>query len=135
MGTLAEGNQRDKTPQFCFVIIIYLANILIFLFQSNVTLVGEFCRDEVPRLCDHALLSNATRFTRPCSLAESYVSSGPELTVEQALAQGTALYPVTFTLRYEFVDTSLEVRTQQTFTNLYIDKRYNLNIVIIFLVF
>ncbi|XP_063227000.1 uncharacterized protein LOC134533409 [Bacillus rossius redtenbacheri] len=76
--------------------------------QSNVTLLGEFCKEEVPRLCDHNLLSNSSRFTRPCSLAESYVSSGSELTVEQFLRQGSALYPVSFALRYEFVDTSLE---------------------------
>jgi hypothetical protein len=74
----------------------------------NVSLLGEFCRDDVPRLCDHSLLSNSSRFTRPCALAESYVSSGSELTVEQFLRQGSALYPVSFVLRYEFVDTSLE---------------------------
>ena len=78
------------------------------LFQMNVTLLGEFCKDDVPRLCDHSLLSNSSRFTRPCALAESYVSSGPELTLEQFLRQGSALYPVSFVLRYEFVDTSLE---------------------------
>lgn len=72
------------------------------------SLLGEFCKDEVPRLCDHSLLSNSSRFTRPCALAESYVSSGSELTLEQFLRQGSALYPVSFVLRYEFVDTSLE---------------------------
>ncbi|XP_066996232.2 uncharacterized protein [Anabrus simplex] len=76
--------------------------------QVNVSLLGEFCKDEVPRLCDHSLLSNSSRFTRPCSLAESYVSTGSELTLEQFLRQGSALYPVSFVLRYEFVDTSLE---------------------------
>ncbi|PSN40360.1 hypothetical protein C0J52_25208 [Blattella germanica] len=76
--------------------------------QMNVSLLGEFCKDEVPRLCDHSLLSNSSRFTRPCALAESYVSSGSELTLEQFLRQGSALYPVSFVLRYEFVDTSLE---------------------------
>ncbi|GLH11483.1 Cubilin [Gryllus bimaculatus] len=76
--------------------------------KTNVSLLGEFCKDESPRLCDHALLSNSTRFTRPCALAESYVSSGPELTLETFLRQGSALYPVSFVLRYEFVDTALE---------------------------
>lgn len=75
---------------------------------TNITLLGEFCRDEVPRLCDHALLSNATRFTRPCTRAESYVSSGPELTLEQHLRQGSALFPFSFILRYEFVDATQE---------------------------
>ncbi|XP_044729645.1 uncharacterized protein LOC123292996 [Chrysoperla carnea] len=74
----------------------------------NLTLLGEFSKDEVPRLCDHTLLSNNTRFTRPCSLSESYVSSGPELTIEHFLKQGSALSPVSFLLRYEFVDVSQE---------------------------
>ncbi|XP_075218190.1 uncharacterized protein LOC142322980 [Lycorma delicatula] len=76
--------------------------------KKNISLLGEFCKDEVPRLCDHTLLSNSSRFTRPCSLAESYVSSGPELTLEQFLRQGSVLFPLSFMLRYEFVDTSLE---------------------------
>lgn len=74
----------------------------------NVSLLGEFCKDEVPRLCDHTLLSNSSRFTRPCSLAESYVSTGSELTLEQFLKQGSVLFPLNFLIRYEFVDTSLE---------------------------
>lgn len=82
--------------------------MLTSVLQVNVSLLGEFCKDEVPRLCDHTLLSNSSRFTRPCALAESYVSSGSELTLEQFLRQGSALYPVSFVLRYEFVDTSLE---------------------------
>lgn len=74
----------------------------------NLTLLGDFCKDEVPRLCDHTLLSNASRFTRPCSLHESYVSSGPEMTLEQFLRQGSALFPFSFIIRYEFVDTTQE---------------------------
>lgn len=76
--------------------------------HSNVTILGEFCKDEVPRLCDHTLLSNSTRSTRPCSMAESYVSSGPEMTIEHFVRQGSALYPVSFVLKYEFVDISQE---------------------------
>uniref|UniRef100_T1H970 CUB domain-containing protein n=1 Tax=Rhodnius prolixus TaxID=13249 RepID=T1H970_RHOPR len=76
--------------------------------QMNVSLLGEFCKDEVPRLCDHTLLSNSSRFTRPCSPSESYVSSGSELTLEQTLKQGSVLFPLDFMVRYEFVDTLLE---------------------------
>ncbi|XP_047104481.1 uncharacterized protein LOC124733414 [Schistocerca piceifrons] len=71
-----------------------------------VQLLGEFCKEEAPRLCDHSLLSNSTRHTRPCALPESYVSSGPELTLDTF--QASALFPLSFLLRYEFVDTSLE---------------------------
>lgn len=76
--------------------------------QTNVTILGEFCKDEVPKLCDHTLLNNGTRATRPCSMAESYVSSGSEMTIEHFVRQGSALYPVSFVLKYEFVDTSQE---------------------------
>lgn len=45
--------------------------------------LGLFCREESPRLCDHALLSNATRATRPCAPSESYITSGNALTILQ----------------------------------------------------
>lgn len=81
--------------------------------RANVTVLGEFCKDEAPRLCDHTLLNNRTRSTRPCSMAESYVSSGPEMTIEHFVRQGSALYPVSFVLKYEFVDVSLEGNQDQ----------------------
>ncbi|KAG7207416.1 hypothetical protein KM043_009065 [Ampulex compressa] len=71
--------------------------------RKNVTLIGQFCKDDIPRLCDHSLLRNGSRHTRPCSLAESYVSTGRDLTLEHILHQGSALYPISFVLRYEFV--------------------------------
>ncbi|XP_037971171.2 uncharacterized protein LOC105383054 [Plutella xylostella] len=74
--------------------------------NSSSSLLGSFCREESPRLCDHALLSNATRATRPCAPSESYITTGPALTILQELRQGSALYPVSFLLRYEFVDVS-----------------------------
>lgn len=75
-----------------------------FFFSSkNVSLMGEFCKDDIPRLCDHSLLRNSSRQTRPCTLSESYVSTGRDLTLEHILRQGSALYPISFVLRYEFV--------------------------------
>ncbi|KZC05459.1 CUB domain-containing protein 2 [Dufourea novaeangliae] len=71
--------------------------------QKNITLLGQFCKDDTPRLCDHSLLRNGSRHTRPCSLAESYVSTSRDLTLEHILRQGSALYPISFVLRYEFV--------------------------------
>ncbi|KAI4501041.1 hypothetical protein M0802_003844 [Mischocyttarus mexicanus] len=71
--------------------------------RKNITLMGQFCKDDVPRLCDHSLLRNSSRHTRPCSLTESYVSTGRDLTLEHILRQGSALYPISFVLRYEFV--------------------------------
>ncbi|KAL7293792.1 hypothetical protein TKK_0012854 [Trichogramma kaykai] len=73
---------------------------------ENATLLGEFCKDEIPRLCDHSLLrgnGSSRLYTRPCSMSESYVSTGRHLTLEQVLRHGSALYPVSFVVRYEFV--------------------------------
>lgn len=80
-------------------------------FDFQTVLLGEFCKEqELPRLCDHALLSNDTRHVRPCAAKESYTSSGNELTVEIYLKQGSVLFPLQFLLRYEFVDQSVERR-------------------------
>lgn len=69
--------------------------------------MGEFCKDDIPRLCDHSLLRNSSRHTRPCALSESYVSTGRDLTLEHILRQGSALYPISFVLRYEFVHATI----------------------------
>ena len=82
--------------------------------------MDEFCKDDIPRLCDHSLLRNSSRHTRPCSLAESYVSSGRDLTLEHILQQGSALYPISFVLQYEFVHESMSCN--QVFTSLYEDS-------------
>ncbi|KAI5694903.1 hypothetical protein M8J76_002548 [Diaphorina citri] len=78
----------------------------------------------MPRLCDHTLLSNRTRFTRPCNSHESYVSSSNEMTLELNMKLGSILYPLNFLLRYEFVsdtpDASVETSAP---TDCF--KRYN----------
>lgn len=76
--------------------------------SEGVPLMGQFCRDDKPKLCDHTLLSNSSRKTRPCDITESYVSTGPELTVAHSIRYSNVLYPVSFVLRYEFVDLSQE---------------------------
>jgi hypothetical protein len=58
---------------------------------GNATLLATFCKDRAPRSCDHTLLANSTRLPRPCSLAESFLSSGDSLTLELRLAESTAL--------------------------------------------
>ncbi|XP_025410123.1 uncharacterized protein LOC112683335 isoform X2 [Sipha flava] len=77
--------------------------------KPETVLLGEFCKEqELPRLCDHALLGNDTRHVRPCTAKESYTSSADELTVEIYLKQGSVLFPLQFLLQYEFVDQSAE---------------------------
>lgn len=56
------------------------------------TLLARFCREHIPRSCEHFLLANLTRkFPRPCSFTESYLTSGDTLTLELKLADSTAL--------------------------------------------
>ncbi|KAM0732709.1 hypothetical protein ACS0PU_000870 [Formica fusca] len=68
---------------------------------SNTTLLARYCKDKVPKTCDHAILQNTSR---PCSLGESFVSSGSSLTIEMRMIESTALKPVNFRALYEFVD-------------------------------
>ncbi|XP_060528816.1 uncharacterized protein LOC132703517 [Cylas formicarius] len=75
---------------------------------KNITLLGRYCREHIPRSCDHSLLANTTRFPRPCSLIESFLTSGDTLTLEFKLGDSTALRPVSFKALYEFVDIHLD---------------------------
>ncbi|XP_024945485.1 uncharacterized protein LOC107272534 isoform X2 [Cephus cinctus] len=68
---------------------------------GNTSLLARYCKDRVPRTCDHAILQNTSR---PCSLGESFVSSGSSLTIEMRMVESTALRPVNFRALYEFVD-------------------------------
>lgn len=58
---------------------------------SNTTLLARYCKDKVPRSCDHAIFQNTSR---PCSLGESFVSTGSSLTIEILVTETTALRPV-----------------------------------------
>ncbi|XP_071448796.1 uncharacterized protein, partial [Hetaerina americana] len=99
-------------------------------------LLGEFCRDDAPpRLCDHSHLVVSAEENagsqpghpntpdgffgarprirlpaRPCRLpTESYLSSGRSITLSLRYGSGSALFPLAFRLRYEFV--SVEMRS------------------------
>ncbi|XP_030374233.1 uncharacterized protein LOC115623825 [Scaptodrosophila lebanonensis] len=69
---------------------------------------------ETPKLCDHTAIGSGVSGSsalmggnklRPCSLLESYVSTGRDLKLEFHTHTGTALFPAQFALSYEFVDT------------------------------
>ncbi|XP_023245577.1 uncharacterized protein LOC106637106 [Copidosoma floridanum] len=68
---------------------------------SNTTLLARYCKDKVPRSCDHAIFQNTSR---PCSLSESFISTGSSLTIELLVTETTALRPLDFQALYEFVD-------------------------------
>lgn len=76
--------------------------------KGTVPLMGQFCKDDKPKLCDHSLLKNSSRKIRPCGLSESYLSSTPDLTISHSIKYGSVLYPVSFVLKYEFIDLTQE---------------------------
>lgn len=69
--------------------------------------IADHCDNDTPKMCDHISLSNQTRITRPCTIAESYISTGNEMVIQTHTHQGTALHQSTFKIIYEFVDTRL----------------------------
>ncbi|XP_044012328.1 uncharacterized protein LOC122855201 isoform X2 [Aphidius gifuensis] len=68
---------------------------------SNTTLLARYCKDKVPKTCDHAILQNTSR---PCFLGEGFLSSGNSMTIEIRMVESTALRQINFRALYEFVD-------------------------------
>ncbi|XP_029726486.2 uncharacterized protein LOC109623124 isoform X2 [Aedes albopictus] len=70
--------------------------------QNSTNVIARYCGGTVQRSCDHGMLnvSNA----RPCTLAESFVSSSDFVTLELRTTESTVLRPLQFALKYEFVD-------------------------------
>lgn len=70
--------------------------------QNYTNVIARFCRGTIPRSCDHGIL-NKTK-SRPCAMSESYLSSSDYVTLELRNTESTALRPLGFKIRYEFVD-------------------------------
>lgn len=69
---------------------------------NHTNVIARFCRGSIPRSCDHGVMS--ANNTRPCLLSESFVSSSDFITLELKVTESTVLRPLSFTMRYEFVD-------------------------------
>ncbi|XP_073982377.1 uncharacterized protein isoform X2 [Rhodnius prolixus] len=69
--------------------------------RPDVALLASYCKEQVPRSCDHHILKNNSR---PCYQSESFLSSGNSATIELTITEATALRPVSFKALYEFVD-------------------------------
>ncbi|VVC44282.1 Hypothetical protein CINCED_3A007418 [Cinara cedri] len=69
--------------------------------HNNGTLLANYCPGHTLRSCDHFLLS---RKPRPCTLAESFLSTSQSITVQLNIQYATALRPISFKALYEFVD-------------------------------
>ncbi|XP_001841887.2 uncharacterized protein LOC6031035 isoform X2 [Culex quinquefasciatus] len=70
-------------------------------------MVAEFYDNDAPKLCDHVSLESNNHRMRPCTPLESYVSAGSDLKIEFHTMTGTSLFPSSFGIKYEFVDTEL----------------------------
>lgn len=57
--------------------------------QNFTSLIARYCHGRVPRSCDHGVLNETN--ARPCTLLESYVSSGDFVTLELKNTETTAL--------------------------------------------
>lgn len=70
--------------------------------QNSTNVLARYCGGSMQRSCDHGMLNETN--ARPCSLAESFVSSSDFVTLELKTTETTVLRPLQFALRYEFVD-------------------------------
>lgn len=57
--------------------------------HNSTNVIARFCRGTVPRSCDH-VIQNAT-YSRPCTLQESFLSTGEYATLELKVTESTAL--------------------------------------------
>lgn len=57
--------------------------------QNFTSLIARYCYGRIPRSCDRGML-NGTR-TRPCTVAESFVSNGGYVTLELKNTESSVL--------------------------------------------
>lgn len=74
--------------------------------QNQTGLMTRFCRGQIPRSCDHFMMNES--INRPCMLSESFVSSSDFVTLELKNVESTVLRPLSFKLKYEFVDNLMD---------------------------
>ncbi|XP_037938714.1 uncharacterized protein LOC119671912 isoform X1 [Teleopsis dalmanni] len=70
--------------------------------QNHTNIIARFCRGTIPRTCDRSNINET--YARPCTISESYVSSSDTITLELRNTESTALRPLDFKLKYEFID-------------------------------
>jgi hypothetical protein len=56
---------------------------------NHTNVLARFCRGSIPRSCDHVVMNS--NYTRPCTLQESFLSSGDYATLELKVTESTAL--------------------------------------------
>ncbi|TMW44361.1 hypothetical protein DOY81_010561 [Sarcophaga bullata] len=71
--------------------------------HNTTNVIARYCRGTVPRTWWIGANINET-YARPCTVSESYVSSGDSITLELKNTESTVLRPLEFKLKYEFID-------------------------------
>ncbi|XP_076049270.1 uncharacterized protein LOC143029945 [Oratosquilla oratoria] len=74
--------------------------------NNSSSVLGEFCGDSSPPLCVRARQQSTSNGSSPppCRRHESFVSTGNVVSVVQDYTMTSALWPLAFSLRYEFVN-------------------------------
>ncbi|KAH8295665.1 hypothetical protein KR018_002570, partial [Drosophila ironensis] len=70
--------------------------------HNTTNVIARFCRGTIPRTCDRSNINET--YARPCTISESYVSTSDAITLELRNTESTALRPLDFKLKYEFID-------------------------------
>ncbi|XP_071549947.1 uncharacterized protein [Panulirus ornatus] len=65
------------------------------------TLIGEFCDEQLPPICVRSRQKGTV--SKPCTLRESFLSTGPSLFITQEFTDGTTLLPLEYAIHYEYV--------------------------------
>lgn len=69
--------------------------------KESVRLIGDFCDDQQPPLCIRSRQKGTV--SRPCMRSESFLSTGPSMSIRQVFTDRTALLPLEYVIHYEFV--------------------------------
>lgn len=57
--------------------------------QNYTNIIARYCRGTVPKTCDRANINDT--YARPCTISESFVSSGDTITLELKNTESTVL--------------------------------------------
>ncbi|ROT67061.1 hypothetical protein C7M84_014876 [Penaeus vannamei] len=69
-------------------------------------LMANYCDEQLPPICVRSRQKGTV--SQPCTLKESFLSTGTNLAVTQDFTDGTSLLPLDYSIYYEFVTVSLE---------------------------
>lgn len=88
-----DGQLREvpicKNDLDCMVNEREISQRLMRLGHNHTNIMARFCRGTIPRSCDHGMLNITDG--RPCTFAESFISSSDVVTLELKVTESTVL--------------------------------------------